>query len=41
MKSVLQPWQLLLFILTSWINPHQQGVLEYLRADNQELKEKL
>jgi hypothetical protein len=28
MKSVLQPWQLLLLILAGWINRHQQEVLE-------------
>jgi hypothetical protein len=41
MKSVLQPWQLLLLILAGWVNRHQQEVLEYLRAENQVLKEKL
>jgi putative transposase len=41
MKAVLQPWQLLLLILAGWINRHQQDVLEYLRAENQVLKEKL
>ncbi len=41
MKSVLQPWQLLLLILARWINRHQQEVLEYLPAENQVLKEKL
>ena len=39
MKSVLQPWQLLLLILAGWINRHQQEVLEYLRAESQMLKE--
>jgi putative transposase len=32
---------LLLLILAGWINRHQQEVLEYLRAENQVLKEKL
>jgi transposase InsO family protein len=41
MKAVLQPWQLLLLILAGWINRHQQDVLEYLRAENQVLKQKL
>ena len=41
MKSVLQPWQLLLFIIAGWINRHQQDVVEYLRTENQVLKEKL
>jgi putative transposase len=41
MKAILQPGQLLLHILAGWINRHQQEVLEYLRAENQVLKEKL
>ena len=41
MKSLLQPWQLLLLILAGWINRHQQEVIEYLRTENQVLKEKL
>jgi len=41
MKSILKPWQLLLLILAGWINRHQQEVLDYLRVENQVLKEKL
>jgi serine/threonine protein kinase len=41
MKSVLQPWQLLLFIIAGWINRHQQNVVAYPRTENQILKEKL
>jgi putative transposase len=41
MNFVLQPWQLLLAILAGWINRRQQGVIEYLRTENQILKEKL
>jgi putative transposase len=41
MKSVLQPWHLLLFIIAGWVNRHQQDVLEYLRTEIQVLKEKL
>jgi len=41
MKSLLQPWQLLFLILAGWINRHQQEVIEYLRTENQVLKEKL
>jgi putative transposase len=41
MKPLLQPWQLLLLILAGWINRHQQEVIEYLRTENQVLKEKL
>jgi putative transposase len=41
MKSLLQPWQLLLLIMAGWINRHQQEVVDYLRTENQILKEKL
>jgi hypothetical protein len=41
MKSVLQPWHLLLFIIAGWVNRHQQDAIEYLRTENQVLKEKL
>ncbi len=40
MKFVLQPWQLMLIILASWINRQQQKVIEYLRTENAVLKEK-
>jgi transposase InsO family protein len=39
MEFVLQPWQLLLTILAGWINRQQQEVIEYLRTENQVLKE--
>ena len=39
MSFVLQPWQLLLVILAGWINREQQAVVEYLRTENQILKE--
>jgi putative transposase len=41
MHFILQPWQLLLVILAGWINRQQQEVIEYLRTENQVLKEKL
>jgi putative transposase len=41
MKSALQPWHLLLFIIAGWVNRHQQDVIEYLRTESQVLKEKL
>jgi putative transposase len=41
MNFVLQPWQLLLAILAGWSNRQQQEVIEYLRTENQILKEKL
>ena len=40
MKFVLQPWQLMLIILASWVNRQQQEVIEYLRIENAVLKEK-
>ncbi len=41
MSFVLQPWQLLLSILAGWINNEQQRWIEYLRTENQVLREKL
>jgi putative transposase len=41
MNFILQPWQLLLAILAGWSNRQQQEVIEYLRTENQILKEKL
>ncbi len=41
MKFVLQPCQLMLIILASWVNRQQQEAIEYLRTENSVLKEKL
>jgi putative transposase len=41
MNFVLQPWQLLLAILAGWSNRQQQEIIDYLRTENQILKEKL
>jgi hypothetical protein len=41
MKFVLHPWPLLLLILAGWINRQEQDGIEYLRAENQVLQEKL
>ena len=41
MKIVLHPWQLFLLILAGWINHREQDVIEYLRAENRVLREKL
>ena len=41
MSFILHPWQLLLVILAGRINQHQQQVVDYLRTENQVLKEKL
>jgi putative transposase len=40
MNFVLQPWQLLLAILAGWIRRQQHEVIDYLRTENQLLKEK-
>ena len=39
MSFILQPWQLLLLILAGWVNRQQQEIIEYLRTENQILKE--
>ena len=39
MHFVLQPWQLFFVILAGWVNREQQEVIEYLRTENQVLKE--
>ena len=41
MSFILQPWKLLVLILAGCINRQQQEVIEYLRTENQVLKEKL
>ena len=41
MNFILQPWQLLFVILASWVNRQQQQFIDYLRIENQVLKEKL
>jgi len=41
LNFILQPWQLLFVILAGWVNQEQQQVIEYLRTENQILKEKL
>jgi hypothetical protein len=41
MRFILQPWQLLLLILAGWINRHQQDVIDYLRTENEILREQL
>jgi len=41
MKPLLNPWQLMLLILAGWINHREQEVIEYLRAENRVLREKL
>ena len=41
MDFILQPWQLFCMILAGWVNREQQAAIEYLRTENQVLKEKL
>src|SRR5438128_9705299 len=41
MNFILQPWQLLHLILADWVNEQQQQVIDYLRTENQVLREKL
>ena len=41
MDFILRPWQLYLVILAGWINRQQQIVIDYLRTENQVLKEQI
>ena len=41
MNFVPQPWQFLFIIVAGWVNRQQQQVIEYLRAENQVLREKI
>ena len=41
MEFTLHPWQLFFLILAGWVNRQQQSVIDYLRTENQVLREKL
>ena len=41
MDFILHPWQLYFLILAGWVNRQQQIVIDYLRTENQVLREKL
>jgi hypothetical protein len=41
MDFTLHPWQLYFLILAGWVNRQQQTVIDYLRTENQVLREKL
>lgn len=41
MNFIMHPWHLLVLALSSWIDCEQEEVIEYLRAENQVLREKL
>lgn len=38
-RAHLQPWQLLVVIVAGWINRQQQEAIEYLRTENEILRE--
>ena len=41
MEFILHPWHLLILALSALINHEQEKVIEYLRTENQILREKL
>ena len=41
MDFILCPWQLYVLILAGWVNRQQQFAIDYLRTENQVLREKL
>ena len=41
MSFVLQPWQLLIIIVSAWMTKFQQELIDYVLTENQVLKEKL
>ena len=41
MKFILQPWQLIAIFLAGWVNRQQQEAIDYLRTENDVLKEQL
>jgi hypothetical protein len=41
MDFILQPWQLFFMILAGWVNREQGAAIDYVRTENQVLKEKL
>ena len=41
MSFILRPCELAFVVLAGWVNQQQQEVIEYLRTENQILKEKL
>ena len=41
MEYTFRPWQLFFLILVGWVSRQQQEAIEYLRTENQVLKEKL
>jgi hypothetical protein len=41
MSFILQPWHLMFFAFAGWANRQQHEVIDYLRTENEVLKEKL
>jgi len=41
MRTVLQPWQILVAAMAGWLTRQQQAAVEYLREENRILKEQL
>ena len=41
MSFILRPWHLMFFVFAGWATRQRQEVIEYLRTENQVLKEKL
>lgn len=41
MEFILHPWHVLVLALSAWICREQEKAIEYLRTENQVLREKL
>ena len=41
MISILHPWQVVVIALAGWINRQQLDVIEYLKEENQVLREQM
>ncbi len=41
MISVLHPWQIVVMAVAGWINRQQLEVIEYLKVENQVLREQM
>ena len=41
LEFILEPWHLIVMYVAAWVNREQQEIIEYLRSENQVLREKL
>ncbi len=41
MNSIVKPWHILVTSMAGWVNHRQQDAIDFLRTENQILKEKL